>query len=436
MTAARSTPLLFAEQYHSVAAALPGHGSPLIKGMRDRAVERARRLGAPTPRVERWKYTNLQPLLQTDFMPAARTVPAARVALPDLPGHRIVFCNGRLLHDLSTLGDLPDGVTVESLAELMAERPDEVAPWLEGDAEDGLAALNAAFTADGCRIRLGAGVRLERPIILVHLGDAASGSVAFHPRHVVLADRDSRGAVLELHEGSDGAYWSNRVATIQVGERAELRHICLIEDGPQAFQIGRSAVQVGPAGHYDSFVLMAAGRLVRNEIRVILAGEGASCRLAGAYLARGRQHCDATTEIVHAAPRTESREVYKGVLDDQARGVFQGRIVVEKDAQKSDGHQLNKTLLLSDRAEIDTKPELEIHADDVKCSHGAAAGELDEDALFYLRARGIAAAEARRLLVGAFLGEVLDEIANGPMRGLVERRIAAWLGSPYGEEAP
>jgi Fe-S cluster assembly protein SufD len=208
----------------------------------------------------------------------------------------------------------------------------------------------------------------------------------------------------------------------------------VLADGAEAFHTARAAIHVAARGRYDSFVLTTGGRLTRNEILVALEGEGASCRLAGAYLARGRQHCDNTTEIVHASARTESREAYKGVLDGQARGVFQGRIVVAKDAQKSDGHQLNKTLLLSERAEIDTKPELEIHADDVKCSHGAAAGELDEDALFYLRTRGIEAAEARRLLIHAFLGEVVEQIEDERARALIEERIAAWLGEPVREE--
>jgi Fe-S cluster assembly protein SufD len=193
-------------------------------------------------------------------------------------------------------------------------------------------------------------------------------------------------------------------------------------------------VRVADAGRYDSFLLTTGAALARDEMVVTLDGPGASCRLDGGYLARGRQHVDNTTEIVHAKPHTTSAEVYKGVLDDQARGVFQGRIVVSKDAQKSDGHQLNKTILLSDRAEIDTKPELEIYADDVKCSHGATAGELDGDALFYLRARGIDQADARRLLVEAFVGDAIENIADAAVREAFARRIGQWM-SAGGERA-
>ncbi len=444
MTTARSTPFPLAEQFPSVAAGLPGHRYPRLRAIRDGAIERARRAGAPTPRVERWKYTNLQPLLQASFAAApdgrARAADAAAFPGLDLAGHRLVFHNGMLRPDLSDIAGLPEGLTVASLAELLAERPEEIASYLEsppGGTEDGLLALNTAFMTDGCFIRIAAGVTLDRPIVLMHAGDAAAGAVAFHPRHIVLAGPGSRATLVELYEGigAGGAYWCNLAAELRVQARAEIRHYQMLANGPEAFHIGRSAVRVAAGGRYDSFVLTAGGRLTRNEILVALEGEGASCRLAGAYLGRGRQHCDNTTEIVHASPRTESREVYKGVLDERARGVFQGRIVVAKDAQKSDGYQLSKTLLLSDGAEIDTKPELEIHADDVKCSHGATAGELEEDALFYLRARGIDAMEARRLLIRAFLGEVIEEIADESVRPLIERRIASWLDELAGGAA-
>ena len=196
-----------------------------------------------------------------------------------------------------------------------------------------------------------------------------------------------------------------------------------------AFHISATHVRADRDARYESFLLTTGAGLSRNEIEVVLDGSGASCRLDSGYLVRGRQHVDNTTEIIHAKPHTTSAEVYKGVLDDQARGVFQGRIVVEKGAQKSDGHQLNKTILLSDRAEIDTKPELEILADDVKCSHGATAGELDDAALFYLRARGIDLADARRMLVEAFIGDTLENLSDESVRAAFARRIGAWMAS-------
>jgi Fe-S cluster assembly protein SufD len=186
-------------------------------------------------------------------------------------------------------------------------------------------------------------------------------------------------------------------------------------------------VHSAAGSRYESFVLATGAALARNEIRVVLDGEGAACRLGGSYLARGRQHVDITTEIIHAKPHTTSDEVYKGVLDDQSRGVFQGRIVVQPHAQKSDGHQLNKTILLSDRAEVDTKPELEIYADDVKCSHGATAGELDDDALFFLRARGIDIAEARRMMVAAFVGDVVESISAEAVRHAISDLVERWM---------
>jgi Fe-S cluster assembly protein SufD len=217
------------------------------------------------------------------------------------------------------------------------------------------------------------------------------------------------------------------VSEIRVGAGATLRHYREQSEGMSAFHTAATDSWVASDARYEAFLLTTGAGLSRSESRVVLDGAGASCRLDCGYLARGRQHVDNTTEIIHAKPHTTSAEVYKGVLDDQARGVFQGRIVVQKDAQKSDGHQLNKTILLSDRAEIDTKPELEIFADDVKCSHGATAGELDEGALFYLRARGIDLADARQLLVHAFIAEALENVADPALRETFSRRVGAWM---------
>jgi len=215
---------------------------------------------------------------------------------------------------------------------------------------------------------------------------------------------------------------------------AVLEHYKSQQEGLEAYHIATAMVRVAERARYDSFALATGAALARNDITVSLDGPGAFCRLDGAFLARGRQHLDTTTEIIHASREASSRETYKGVLDEQGRGVFQGRIVVAPDAQKTDGHQSCKTLLLSDRAEIDTKPELEIYADDVKCSHGATAGEIDHDALFYLRARGIDADGARSMLIEAFVEEVLDEIASEPVRQGFAGVVRGWLGGSSVED--
>ena len=421
---------------------LPGAGVDWLRRLRAAAAGRVVNDGVPRVRVERWKYTNLAALAQTEFEVAANDAGTALpVALPQffadgIASHRMVFVNGLFRRELSDLAGLADGATVESLADALARDPDALAAsFAQRAARDGLEALNTALAADGAVFRLAPGARLERPLVLIFLGNAADTPVAFHPRNVIVAGAGSAATLVELHvpaaasSANEAVYWSQPVTDIVVGAGAALRHYKSQQESLRAFHLASTTVRVDDAGSYDSFSLAVGGALARNEIAVTLDGPGASCRLDGGYLARGRQHIDNTTEIVHAKPNTTSREAFKGVLDDQGRGVFQGRIVVAKDAQKSDGQQSSRTLLLSDRAEIDAKPELEIYADDVKCSHGATAGELDTDALFYLRARGIGEADARRLLIEAFLGDVLGNIAEPAVREAFTGVVVRWLAA-------
>ncbi|HZF35813.1 MAG TPA: Fe-S cluster assembly protein SufD [Candidatus Angelobacter sp.] len=430
----RTIPLPYADRFAAVADTLPGHDLPWLRDLRAQAIERVRQLGLPTIRNERWKYTNLSSLAAVAFEPAGAESSGPPGRLPSLIGGcRVVFVNGSYRADLST-GSLPGGIALTSLAELVRKHPDRARTLFgEHDAGDSLGALNVAFARDGYVIEVTAGATIEAPIELLHLTTAAA---AYHARNAIVAEPGSSATVIEtfLHDGAT-VYWSQPVTAVRVGSGATLRHYKDQNEGSKAFHTAATDVRVADRGRYESFVLTTGAALSRNEIAVILDGCGASCRLDSAYLARDRQHADNTTAIIHAKPQTTSAEVYKGVLDDQARAVFQGRIVVEKDAQKADGHQLNKTILLSDRAEIDTKPELEIFADDVKCSHGAAAGELDEDALFYLRARGIGQAEARRMLVEAFVGETLESISNLAVRAVFERRIGSWMSAAVEQRA-
>jgi len=427
----RTIPLPYADRFAAVVAALPGHELPWLRDLRAQAIERVRQLGLPTIRNERWKYTNLSSLAAVAFEPVGAE--QSSDSLGQLPssigGCRRVFVNGLYRADLSA-GSLPRGVTLTNLAELLREDPDR-ARILFGEHDagaDSLGALNLAFARDGYVIELAAGASIETPVELLHLTTSGGAAVAYHTRNAIVAEAGSSATIIEtfLHDAAT-IYWSQPVTEVRVGPGATLRHYKDQNEGSRAFHIAATDVRVSENGRYENFVLTTGAALSRNEIAVVLDGRGASCRLDSGYLARGRQHADNTTAIIHAKPQTTSAEVYKGVLDDQARAVFQGRIVVEKDAQKADGHQLSKTILLSDRAEIDTKPELEIFADDVKCSHGAAAGALDEDALFYLRARGIDQADARRMLVEAFVGETLENISDISVRAAIERRIGAWM---------
>lgn len=411
-------------------------GPAAIAEARARAHARFQELGLPSTRVEAWKYTNLQSLAKLDLVPAeglpAIDLERLEQLLPkELPAFRIVLGNGRWRTDLACLHGLPNGCEALPLSEAAARTPDLVSASLgrAGGDLSTISALNAAYAEDGAFIRLGAGTQVDQPLHLVFVNQGGEETPAIHPRVIVLAEAGSVVTLIESHVGQgEGAYWTTPVTDLSVGAGARVRHVKFQDEGPAAIHLGFSEVLLGRNAAYEQLLLSVGGRLVRNELRAILAAEGGRVTLNGAFLGRDRQHVDNTTDIVHAAPRCRSREVYKGVLDDQARGVFQGRIAVEPGAQGTDGHQLSRTILLSDGAEIDTKPMLEIYADDVKCSHGATAGALDPDWLHYLRARGIGEVEARRLLVEGFLGEVIDGIELPELAQHYRARVAAWLG--------
>ncbi|MFQ6017640.1 MAG: Fe-S cluster assembly protein SufD [Kiloniellaceae bacterium] len=425
----------FVEQFGACKAELPGMGLSWVRDLREAGIERFAAHGLPSPRLEAWKYTSLRPLAKLDFVPA----PSGSASIDKLPtllpggegGHRLVFVNGAFRADLSRLGDLPEGAEIGGLAAALERGPDGIAAHLGriGDgAEQPMLALNTAMMRDGLALRLKRGVRVAMPIEVVFLGAAGPAPMAYHPRNLIVLEPGSRAFVIEHHSGlGEGAYFANGGTEILIGDGAALNHYKLQAEAPDAFHLSTVHVRLGRGAYYDAFTLSTGARLSRNESHVRLDGPGANCRLNGAYLMRGQQHCDNTTVIEHLKERTSCREVFKGVIDDKARAVFRGRIVVHPHAQKSDGHQLSKALLLSSMAEVDTKPELEIYADDVKCSHGATVGDLDHDALFYLRSRGIPEAAARNILIEAFLAETIDEIAAGGLCPALMSSVGHWL---------
>ncbi len=404
-------------------------GAKWIDVLRGDALESYRDQGLPTPRSEAWKFTNLRRLERIAFAPSPVDC-AAAAEIPDgiaaLDGaYRAVFVNGRFDAAQSRLDGLPKGVEIGGLA---ATDPVVLEPHLGRIADTSnhpLAALNTAYMADGLYMKLADRAVLDAPLHLISISSATDTALRFHPRHLVILGAGAIATLVESHAGA-GETFANTVSEIDLGEGAALNHYKLQNEGPDAFHIALTQIRLADRSHYDGFVLQTGARLARNEVRAHL-GERVECRLNGAYLGRGDQHIDNTTFIDHTAPNSNSSEIYKGVLDDRARGVFQGKILVRKDAQKTSGHQLNKTLLLSKGTEIDTKPELEIYADDVKCGHGATTGELDEDALFYLRARGIGPAQARAMLVAAFIGEVVAEIQAEQPRAAFQAVVDNWL---------
>jgi Fe-S cluster assembly protein SufD len=432
-----------AASFEETAPRLPGADVAWLDARRAQGIEAFREGGLPTRRVEAWRYTNLNGLAKLSLSPASGTADLDAVpedaALALEGACRIVFVNGRLRADLSDLETLPEGVEAAGLADLLARDPSALESEYKAapkGREGALASLNDAFMEDGLVLRITAGAEVETPIHLVSVGVPAAGAaIAFHPRNLVVAGKGSRATLVESHVGlGDGSYFSNGLTDVTVGKGATLTHAKLQDEGAAAFHVALTRAKIADEAVYESFVLHRGAELARNETHVSIDGSGAECRLNGAYLGAGRQHVDNTTVIDHIAPGSESSEVFKGVLAGRSRGVFQGRIVVHRDAQQTNGHQLNKTLLLSRGAEMDTKPELEIYADDVKCSHGATVGELSEMELFYLRTRGIDEATARDMLVSAFLSEAVSELRDEQLAAAFAERIAGWVEARHEDE--
>jgi Fe-S cluster assembly protein SufD len=402
----------FLARYDGLKSGLPGD-----PGLRAAAAELFRANGLPGAREEAWRYTFLRPLAETEFQ--APPLPQADCTtllarLPALDAPRLVFVDGRYRADLSTPPALALATTGAPALGPLAH-PEQ----------DKMVALNTMLAEDGAGITVPAGVDAGT-LLLVSLGTAAPGpAIAFHPRHAVHLAAGSRLTLIEICIG-EGAYLHNPVLSATVEAGATLTHLRLQDEAKAAFHLSTVYADIAEAGTYDSFALNLGARLARMEVHARLAGPRAAAHLNAAQLLGGAQHGDFTTVVLHDAPNTQSRQTVKNVLTGRARGVFQGKIEVARIAQKTDGYQMNQTLLLSPGAEINAKPQLEIYADDVKCSHGCTVGELNEDQFFYLRSRGVPAAEARAILVRAFLSEALDPIAHEAGRAVLEQAVAAW----------
>jgi Fe-S cluster assembly protein SufD len=409
--------------------------------------------GFPSTRQEEWKNTNVAPIARVAFRPA--TTPwsplerggeslIARLPLADLECPRLVFLNGRFSKPLSRLEALPKGVRAGSLAEALAEDGELLARHLTRYAADyrehAFVALNTAFLEDGAFLEIAKGVVLEKPICLLYVSVPDFHPTVSYPRNLVVVGRESQASLIECYAGLEAGaapaavYLSNAVSEVVVGEGAVLEYHRIQEEGDGAFHFGRLVFHQERASSVANHSMATGGALAREEVKAILDGEGAEATLNGLYVARGRQHLDNQTTLDHAKPHCSSREVYKGVLDGESSAVFNGKIIVRKDAQKTDSKQSNKNLLLSEKAIIDTKPALEIYADDVKCTHGATIGQIDPEAIFYLRSRGIGRQEARELLTYAFANDVLARIKYEPLRARLHEQLFARLARGQGAE--
>jgi Fe-S cluster assembly protein SufD len=408
-------------------------GPAWLTAMREEGMARFAAAGIPGSRDEDWRFTSLATVARTSWQPApvAATEEAASLVrrLQEMSGQGpcLVLVNGRPSAELSVLDGLPAGVVLTSLAEAVVQRPDQVRAAMEQAARSGghvLGDLNTAFHQDGIFLSLPARKVIEPALRLISVHLSAGEPGAIHPRLVVAAGEGSQATVVEIHAGAgNDLRLTNGVTDVALQQGAVLTHIKMEQEGAGGTHIGFTRVHQDRDSRYVSLSLSLGADLARNDLRVLLAGEGAECQLDGLYPVSGSCHVDHHTVIDHARPHTASSQLYKGVLDGKSRGVFSGRVVVRPDAQKVQARQTNNNLLLSDSALAHSAPQLEIHADDVQCFHGSTVGQLDDDMLFYLRSRGIAGDRAREVLTMAFANAILQRVSVPALRQGLERHL-------------
>jgi Fe-S cluster assembly protein SufD len=407
-----------------------------LRARREFAFERFSRLGIPSTRDEEYKYINLAPIARTDFQVAR---PGKTILSPErletlslgLAGARLVFVDGHYRGDLSRVDSRLSGLRVQNLASALKEYGDSLESRLTRLANPehhALLALNTAFFQDGAWIQIPDRAVLSEPIHLLFLSSASEANRVSHPRLLVQAGRDSEASIVESYYGLGGnVYWTNSVVEVIAGDNARLELYKIQHEELQAFHTGLIQLLAGRNTTITTHSLSFGGALVRNDITVVLDDLGSHCDLNGLYAVNGTQHVDHHTLIDHAKPHCTSHQLYKGVLDGRSTGVFNGKIIVRADAQKTDAIQNNKNLLLSREANVNTKPQLQIDANDVRCTHGATIGQIDKESMFYLQSRGISRKEARNLLTYAFAADILERIKIEPIRDHFEAELMNWL---------
>ena len=400
---------------------------------RNRGMQQFAEQGFPTTKHEEYRYTNLAPIAKTPF----RIADGGEVTLDDLApfrydeikGDRLVFVNGQFSRSLSSV--VAPKAVVTTIGSLIEDNPVVIAPYLarySTERNNPLASLNGAMFSDGAVVRIPAHEVWDTPVHLVFVSTADASDTATHPRVLVIAERDSEAAVIETHCGfGDTPYWTNAVTEIVAADNARLDHYRLQQETLSAFHTSLVEIHQGRDANVTTHSVSFGGALVRNDVEVVLEDENSECTMNGLYVINGRQHVDNRTCVDHTMPHCTSHQLYKGVLDGHARGVFGGKIIVRPDAQKTDAFQSNKNLLLSENADVNTKPQLEIDANDVKCSHGATIGQIDHEAAFYLRSRGLGESEARSLLTYAFAADLLERMKFAPIRDRFESLLMAKL---------
>jgi Fe-S cluster assembly protein SufD len=423
-----------AASFATARRALPGGGS--VAALREDAFRRFESEGLPHRRVEEWKYTDLRALMR-EARPLASPPDAAAKAraeralatLVAIEARRIVFVDGAFVPELSELAALEAGLTIRSTAQALAAGDPHIAAHLGKvvPSDDVAVALNTALMGDGAVIHVAAGAALARPLHLVFVNAGGEPASVF-VRSLAVIENGARAMLVETHVGVGASeHQVNAVLELKVGDQAHVDHVKITGEGAGALHVSSLMAAVGAHARFNEFLFTTGGAVVRNQVFVRFAGEGTIAGIRGASLLKGRQHADTTLVADHVVPDCTSREVFKSVLDGESRGVFQGKIIVRPHAQQTDAKMATHALLLSETAEADNKPELEIFADDVQCGHGATSGDLDEDLLFYLKARGIPGKEAEALLIQAFVGEAVEGIEHAGLRDALMESVAAWL---------
>jgi Fe-S cluster assembly protein SufD len=420
------------------------NGRARLQRLRTTGIDRFAALGFPTLRDEEWKFTNIGPLARIAFQPAAPGSLASsaedlrRLSFGSEQGSLLIFVNGHYDPERSSVRELPEGAFVGSLAQALAKSPSLVEPYLGRHAqieEQPFTALNTAFIDDGAFVSIPQGKVVSGPIHLVYVSTAKGQPTVSHPRSLFVLGANSQATIVETFLGTqEDVYFTNAVTEVVLAEGAMLDHYKVQRESLKAFHVATMQAHQERSSTLSSHSVVLGGGLVRNDVNAVLDAEGCECTLNGLYLAAGRQHVDNHTRIDHARPRCASHELYKGILDGKAHGVFNGKIYVHQDAQKTDAKQTNKTLLLSDEAVINSKPQLEIFADDVKCTHGATIGQLAEESIFYLRSRGIGRNEARSLLTYAFANDIIGRIKVESIRAGLEGVLLAAHNLPAGRQ--
>jgi Fe-S cluster assembly protein SufD len=428
MTQAVTEGVSLRDRFDRLEAELSKGAPAWLRTLRRAALARFETLGFPTAKDEEWRNTPVASVADLALERAGEAALDLRdTGIAPASGPRLVFVNGRLDRKLTSLADVPAGVEVGSLADVLRTAPERIEPHLGRVAsfeEHAFRALNTAFFEDGAYVFLPRGAVVEHPIEILHLLTRSEHATVHHPRTLVVAGDGSQAIVSESYAGfSQGACLTNAVTEIVVGANASIEHLRSEADPDAAIHLGTTLARQGRDSRFTSHVFSVGAAFARHDTGSVLAESGGSCLLNGLYLADGTRVVDHHTFLDHAAPHCDSLELYKGIVGGRARAIFNGRIIVRPDAQKTDAKQSNKNLLLSDEAFVHTRPQLEIYANDVKCTHGATIGRLDADAMFYLRSRGIGEAEARDLLIHAFLRDLVDRVRAPSLRGVLSKLV-------------